>query len=219
MSSKIREKFVQHMEFIGLSKHTQKNYIVGVKGLARYYKQSPEILTDDQVRAYLHHLLIDGKVERNTCYSYLVGIVHFYRHICKRDVDHRFDMPPRQRSRKLPSVLSTEEVTRLLSNTANLKHRVLLKTIYSAGLRVSEVIRLKSEHIESDPSRMLIRIEQGKGRKDRYTILSKHLLDELRVYWKKYSPQQWLFPGRKPGSHITSMSVSKALYKAKKKPA
>lgn len=110
-----------------------------------------------------------------------------------------------------------EEVSRLLSCTSKFKHLVLLKTIYSAGFRVCEAIRLKPEHIESDPSRMMLRIEQGKGRKDRYTVLSERLLFELREYWRQYSPGQWLFPGRKPNSHITNVSVSQALYKAKKK--
>jgi integrase len=112
-----------------------------------------------------------------------------------------------------------EEVSRLLSCIDNLKHRVLLKTIYSAGLRVGEAIRLKPEHIESDPSRMVIRVEQGKGRKDRYTVLSEQLLCELREYWRKYSPKYWLFPGQKPERHITNVAVSNVLYAAKKKSA
>jgi integrase len=219
MSSKIREKFVGHMELYGLSKFTQKGYITGVKGLAKHYNQSPETLTDDQVRAYFRHLLMVRKLEWQSCKNYLSGITYFYRHICNREVDDRYGLPPRPRGKKLPAVLSMEEVSRLLSCIANLKHRVLLKTIYSAGLRVSETIRLQPEHIESDPSRMVIRVEQGKGRKDRYTVLSKNLLCELREYWQKYSPKHWLFPGQKPGRHISSMSVSKALYAAKKKPA
>jgi integrase len=112
-----------------------------------------------------------------------------------------------------------EEVSRLLSCIDNLKHRVLIKTIYSAGLRVGEAIRLKPEHIESDPSRMVIRVEQGKGRKDRYTVLSEHLLCELRAYWRKYSPKYWLFPGQKPEHHICYVSVWSILNAAKKKPA
>jgi len=110
-----------------------------------------------------------------------------------------------------------EEVNQLLGSIDNLKHRVLLKTIYSAGLRVGEVIRLKPEHIESDPSRMVIRVEQGKGRKDRYTVLSRQLLGELRAYWQEYTPKYWLFPGQKAGTHITSVSVSTIMYAAKKK--
>ncbi len=167
MSTTIRAKFIEHMEFLGLAKQTQRSYINGVKGLAKYHNQSPEKLTDDQVRSYFRHLILERKLARSSCGSYLSGIMHFYRHFCNREVDDRFGVPPEPRSRKLPSVLSMEEVSRLLSCAENLKHRVLLKTIYSAGLRVSEAICLKPEHIESDPSRMMLRIEQGKGRKDR----------------------------------------------------
>jgi len=109
-----------------------------------------------------------------------------------------------------------EKVSRLLNCIDNLKHRVMLKTIYSAGFKVGEAIRLKPEHIESDPSRMVIRVEPGKGRKDRYTLLSEHLLHELRAYWLEYAPKYWLFPGQKPGTHITNVSVSQVLNDAKK---
>ena len=219
MSSKIREKFVEHMKLRGLSKQTQRGYVTGVKGLARYYCKSPETLSDDQVRAYFHYLLTERKLAWTSCKNYLNGITCFYRDICNREVDDRYGLPPRPRGRVLPGILSMEEVSRLLSCVKNLKHRVLLKTIYSAGLRVGEAVRLKPEHIESDPSRMVLRVEQGKGRKDRYTLLSKTLLLELREYWRKYSPDQWLFPGQKPGAHITTVSVWNALDVAKKKPA
>jgi site-specific recombinase XerD len=219
MSSKIREKFITHMEFYGLSKQTQRGYITGVKGLAKHYCQSPETLTDDQVRAYFHHLLTERKLEWTSCKSYLCGITYFYRHICNREVDDRYGLPPRPRGRKLPVVLSMEEVARLLASVDNFKLQILLKTIYSAGLRVGEAVCLKPEHIESDPSRMVIKVDRGKGRKDRYTVLSKKLLCELRDYWRKYSPKQWLFPGQKPGAHITTYSVWCAFDAAKKKPA
>lgn len=217
MSSKIREQFVALMEMNGLSKQTQRGYITGVKGLAKHYCKSPETLTDDQVRAYFRYLLIERKLEWTSCKNYLNGITHFYRHVCKREVDDRYGMPPRPQGRKLPGILSMEEVSRLLSCVKSLKHRVLLKTIYSAGLRIGEAIRLRPEHIESDPSRMLIRVEQGKGRKDRYTVLSEKLLLELREYWLTYSPKQWLFPGQKTDTHITSVAVWHALDTAKKK--
>ncbi len=217
MSNPVREKFVEHMQLHGLTKETQRGYISGVRCLANHYHLSPEKLSNDQVRDYFRHLLLKRKLAWSSCKTYLSGITYFYRHICNREVDDRFGLPPRPRGRKLPPVLSMEEVNQLLSSIDNLKHRVLLKTIYSAGLRVGEVIRLKPEHIESDPSRMVIRVEQGKGRKDRYTVLSKHLLGELRTYWQEYSPQYWLFPGQKAGAHITSVSVSTIMYAAKKK--
>lgn len=217
MSTAIRAKFIEHMELSGFSKHTQRSYINGVKGLANYYQKSPEKITNSQVQIYFRHLMLERKLPWSSCGSYLSGILYFYRNICEREVDDRFGLPARVRSKKLPSVLSMEEVSRLLSCTENLKHRVLLKTIYSAGLRVSEAVRLKPNHIESDPSRMMIKVEQGKGQKDRYTVLSENLLYKLRDYWRKYNPGQWLFPGQKPDSHISTTTVSRVLYKAKKK--
>ena len=219
MGSKIREKFVGHMSLYGLAEQTQRGYITGVKGLAEFYNQSPEKRTDDQVRAYFRHLLTERKRAWTSCKNYLSGITSFYRNICNREVDDRFGLPPRPRGRKLPVVLSMEEVARLFSCIDNLKQRILLKTTYSAGLRVGEVVRLKPEHIESDPSRMVIRVDQGKGRKDRYTVLSEVLLPELREYWQKYSPQHWLFPGQKRNTHITTTVVWRAFKAAKKKPA
>nr|WP_176360076.1 site-specific integrase [Desulfosediminicola ganghwensis] len=219
MSSPIRDEFVEHMNFHGLTHETQRGYISGVRCLAKHYNQSPEKLSNDQVRGYFRHLLLEKKLAWSSCKTYLSGITYFYRHICDREVDDRFGLPPKPRSKKLPAVLSMEEVGRLLGCIDNLKHRVLLKTIYSAGLRVGEAIRLKPEHIESDPSRMVIRVQQGKGRKDRYTVLSRQLLPELRAYWQEYKPKLWLFPGQKPGTHIRSASVSMMLYAAKKKSA
>lgn len=219
MINPFKKKFIDHMELFGLTKETQRGYISGVRCLAKHYNMSPEHLSNDQVRDYFRHLLLKKKLAWSSCKTYLSGITYFYRHICGREVDDRFGLPPRPMGRKLPAVLSMEEVSRLLGCIDNLKHRVMLKTIYSAGLRVGEVIRLKPEHIESDPSRMVIRVEQGKGRKDRYTVLSHNLLHELRVYWVEYTPKHWLFPGQKPGTHIRSVSVSNVMYDAKKKSA
>lgn len=217
MSSAIKEKFIEHMNLFGLSKTTQKGYLSGVRCLANHYELSPEKITDEQVRFYFRYLLLERKLAWSSCKTYLGGITYFYRHLCNREVDDRFGLPPRPRGKKLPAVLSMEEARDLLSCIENLKHRVILKTIYSAGLRVGEAIRLKPEHIESDSSRMVIRVEQGKGRKDRYTVLSEHLLYELREYWVEYRPQHWLFPGQNPEKHITSTAVSQVLYAAKKK--
>ena len=150
MANPIKQKFIEHMELYRLSKETQKGYISGVRCLANHYKMSPEHLTNDQVRDYFRHLLLKKKLAHSSCRTYLSGITYFYRHICGREVDDRFGLPPRPMGRKLPAVLSMEEVSRLLTCIDNLKHRVLLKTIYSAGLRVGEAIRLKKEHIESE---------------------------------------------------------------------
>jgi len=217
--SDLRNQLLDRMNLYGFSEHTKHGYVTGVKGLAKFYNESPDKLTDEQVRDYFRHLLLERKLAWSSCKNYLCGITYFYRHICNREVNDRFGLPPRPRGSKLPVVYSMEEVTRILSCVKNLKHRVLLKTIYSAGLRVGEAVRLKPHHIESDPSRMLIRVEQGKGRKDRYTVLSKALLPELKAYLRKYQPEKWLFPGQKPDKPLTTTSASSAYYKAKKKPA
>ena len=218
MSSELRTRFIAEMNLHGLAPNTQRGYVTSVKGLAAYYNKAPDTLMDEQVLDYFRHLLEERKLTWRSCHKYLTGLTFFYRHICQREVQDRFGLPPRRGEKKLPIVLSIEQVTRLLSCIDNLKHRVLLKTIYSAGLRVSEAVRLEPHHIESDPSRMLIRVEQGKGKKDRYTVLSKKLLKELRLYWKKYQPEKWLFPGYGHDKHLSTTAASQIFYNAKKKP-
>jgi len=219
MSSELRTRFIAQMNLHGLAPHTQRSYVTSVKGLAAYYKESPGKLTDEQVRDYFRHLIVERKLTLRSCRRYLTGLIYFYRHICQREVKDRFGLPPWRGEKKLPIVLSIEQVTRLLSCIDNLKHRVLLKTTYSAGLRVSEAVRLKPHHIESDPSRMLIRVDDGKGKKDRYTVLSKKLLKELRLYWNKYRPEKWLFPGYGHDKHLSTIAAQQVFYNAKKKPA
>jgi integrase len=164
--------------------------------LAKYCNQSPDTLTNDQIQEYLRHLLEDLNLSWGTCNNYFSGIVCFYKNICKWD-ETKFKIPPRPRIKKLPVVYSLEEVKRLLA---------------------AVLVRLKPHHIESDPSRMLIRVEQGKGKKDRYTILSQKLLEDLKSYWRKYRPEKWLFPGQKPENHLNTVSAHKAFTLAKKKP-
>jgi len=219
MSSELRIQFISQMKLHGLALNTQRSYVTSVKGLAAYYRKSPETLTDEQIRAYFQHIVEDRKLTLGSCHRTLTGFIFFYRHVLKREVKDRFGLPPFRREKKLPVVLSIEEVTRLLSCVKNLKHRVLLKTIYSGGLRVSEAVRIKPHHIESDPSRMLIRVEQGKGKKDRYTVLSSELLKELRLYWEKYRPGKWLFPGHGHKKYLTTAAAAQIFYRAKKKPA
>ena len=219
MSSELRAQFISRMELHGLSENTQRSYVTSVKGLAAYYRKSPETLTDEQIRGYFRYLIEERKLAKSSCRRCLTGLLFFYRHVCQREVNDRFGLPTWRGEKKLPIVLSIEEVTRLLSCVKNLKHRVLLKTIYSGGLRVSEAVRLKPHHIESDPSRMLIRVDQGKGKKDRYTVLSKKLLAELRLYWNKYRPKKWLFPGYGHDKHLSCVAAQQVFYNAKKKPA
>jgi integrase/recombinase XerD len=215
MTGDLKTQFLNQMTLQRFSHYTKINYLRGIEGLADFHQQSPDTLTNDQIQEYLRYLLEDRKL---ACNNYFSGIIFFYRKVCKWD-ETRFQIPPRPRVKKLPIIFSMEEVKRLFSSTKNFKHRVLLMTIYSAGLRVSEAVRLKPHHIESAPSRMMIRVEQGKGKKDRYTVLSQKLLVDLRAYFRKYRPETWLFPGYKPEMPMCTNAAQMAFYLAKKKPA
>ena len=219
MSSNLRDQFLNHMTLHGFSECTKKSYVTSVKGLAKFYNQSPDLLTNEQVHLYIRHLIVERKMNWNTCNNYLSGIICFYKNICHWENVGRFGIPPRPRQKNLPVTLSIEEVKRLFSVVTNLKHLVILETAYSAGLRASELISLKPQHIESDPSRMLIRVEQGKGRKDRYTLLSKKLLKDMKLYWLKYQPKEWLFPGYDKDKHLSYAAARKIFMVNKKKPA
>jgi len=218
MSSELRDRFIDYMTLHRFSEHTKRNYLASIKYLTKYHNQPPDTLTNEQIQAYLLYLIKDRKISWGACNNYFSGITCFYKNVCKWD-ETRFYIPPRPRIKKLPAVFSMEEVKRLFAAASNLKHQLLLKTIYSAGLRVSEAVRLQPHHIESDPSRMMIRVEQGKGKKDRYTVLSKKLLPDLRRYWCKYGSQKWLFPGPNKQHHLSIAAAQRAYRIAKKKPA
>ncbi len=217
MGKSLRTQFMNYMHLNRFAPTTMDNYLASMRRLAQFYNKPPDVITNEQVQDYLLYLLQDRKLSWGTCNVHLSGISCFYKNVLKWD-ERKFKLPPRPRIKKLPKVLSVEEVKKLFEAAVNLKHRVLLKTIYSAGLRISEVVKLKPIHIESDPSRMMIRIEKGKGHKDRYTVLSKHLLDELRIYWLEYKPAKWLFPGVNREKHLGYTAARDAFYKAKKKP-
>ncbi len=217
MTTDLRTQFQNYMTLQRFADHTKRTYVTGVKGLAKYYKQSPDTLTNEHIQDYLLYLLKDRKLTWGTVNAYLSGIICFYRGFRKWD-ETQFQIPPRPSARKLPTVYSKREVKRLFAAADNFKHRLLLETAYSAGLRISELVRLKPHHIESDPDRMLIRVEQGKGKKDRYTILSQKLLLDLRTYFSQYRPGKWLFAGQNPDRHLSEAAARKAFYIAKKKP-
>jgi len=193
----------------GLAPNTQEAYILAVLGLARYYNQSPAKLSNDQIQDYLLYLIKDRCLAWSSLNVAFSAIRCFYTQILKWD-ETRFHIPTRSRQKKRPRILSIQETCHLLSVVTNPKHRALLMTVYGAGLRVSEVVRLKPDHIESD--RMLIRVEQAKGRVDRYTILQERLLEELRIYWRVYRPgREWLFPGR-DRNHPMSIDTAQKIY-------
>ena len=208
----LRAQMIRDMQLQRLAPKTQRAYVAAVAGLAKFYQCSPDRLRPEQIRTYLHHLLVERRLAWSSCNQAAAGLKFFYTQTLSWDVLH-LALPPRTERSQLPRVLSIEELQRLFTSAKNPRHRVLLMTTYAAGLRVSEVVRLKLTDIESD--RMLIRVEQGKGRKDRYTLLSTRLLTALRAYWQLYRPAPWLFTGRDPHRPLPIGTAQKIYYHAK----
>ena len=210
----MREKMIKEMSLRRFSPKTQKSYLSSVTGLARYFKLSPEKINKQMIEEYMLHVIQDRKLKWGSCNTILVGLRFFY--IKMLGLDSLFiNIPINKKGSVLPEILSTDELERLFTVMTNQKHRTLLMTAYAAGLRVSELVNLKLADIDS--KRMMIRVHQGKGRKDRYTILSKRLLKELRIYWKMYSPNLWLFSGRNPEQPLPSGTAQKIYYDAKER--
>src|SRR6266508_6433105 len=189
----LREQMIEEIRLRNFSPRTEQSYVAAMVGLVKHYRRSPDQLTQDEIRSYLLHLKERGlsPSSRNVAIS---GMKFFYHQILDWDEQKLF-LPPRKGSWRLPEVLSPKEVERLLYANGKLRDRCLLMTAYATGVRVSELVRLKVSDIDSE--RMMVKVEQGKGRKDRYTILSQRLLLELRSYWKEHRSPTYLFPNRK----------------------
>jgi len=198
----------------GMAERTRESYVWAVSGLARFYRRSPDQISDAEVQAYLLHLIRDRQRSWSTCNIVVNGLRFFYHTTLKRDRT-TFSIPSPRQSGKLPIVLSREEVQRLLTHAANQKHRTMLMTAYAAGLRLSEVLHLEVRHIDS--ARMVIRVEQGKGGKDRDTLLPPRLLEALRAYWTVHRSTGWLFPGKDPSRPMDPSSLQKAYHTAKRR--
>ena len=161
---------------------------------ACHFRKSPELLGPAEIRTYLIHLTQERRLAASSIIVAVSALRFFYTVTLKRPWVVEDDIPAGRQAKKLPVVLSQEEVARFLGAVDNLKQRMVLTVCYATGLRISEAVRLKPAAIDS--KRMVIRVEQGKGRKDRYVMLSPKLLDMLRDYWKRAHPGEWLFPGR-----------------------
>lgn len=204
------------MQLRNFSTATQHSYITAVAGLAKYCHQSPATITPEQIQDYVLHLLQERKLAIGSCHAIVTALRFFYTVTLGLD-QSSVPIPPIKSTSSLPEILSHMEIKKLFSVVQNPKHKVLLMTTYGGGLRVSEVVRLKPTDIQSE--RMMIHIEQGKGMKDRYTLLSKRLLNELRDYWNIKRPVVWLFPGQQKNKHMTTRMAQKiytdAICKAK----
>lgn len=208
----LRQRMIEDMQIRNLAVHTQNTYVIQVSMFARHFSRSPESLGPDEIRAYQVYLTNEKKLAISSILIAISALRFLYRVTLKKDWTFEEIIPAPKKPQKLPIVLSPEEVIQFLNCVAGIKHRVLLTTCYAAGLRISEAICLTPPAIDS--KRMVLRVEQGKGQKDRYVMLSPKLLVTLRDWWRVERPQHWLFPGDKPGQHISKDAVEQACQKA-----
>lgn len=210
--TELRNKMKVYMELKGYSPKTTKNYLIHISNLAKYYNKSPDLLYEKEICGYLHYCITERHLTEGSLGSIYNAFKIFYTKVLGRVWDVN-KIPRTKDRRRLPVVLSTQEVKAIFDATEDLKYKTIFMTIYSAGLRVSEACNLKITDIDS--KNMQIFIRQGKGKKDRYTLLSVANLEILREYWKRYKPSDFLFTGRYRSDALTARSVQKVFEKSK----
>ena len=209
----LRQRMTQDMQVRNLSPHTQASYLQQVSLFARYFGTSPDALTPEHIRTYQIYLTNEKKLAPSSIHTAVAALRFLYRVTLKKKWTFEEDIPLPKKPQKLPVVLSPEEVVHFLNCVDRGKHQVILTTCYAAGLRISEAVRLKATAIDS--ARMVVRVAQGKGHKDRYVMLSPKLLEILRSYWRA-RPKEWLFPGGREDRPITKDAVEAACQKARR---
>ena len=207
----LRKRFIEDMQLRGLAPTTQRAYIHYVAEFALYFGKSPEVLDLEAVRQYQLHLLNDRKLSPESINQYLSAVKFLYLQTLEMPWTDEY-FPRVMVPRRLPIVLSQEELMTFFDHIPGLKYRAALMTCYGAGLRISETVALKVTDIDS--GRMLIRVEQGKGQKDRYAMLSPRLLEVLRRYWRAFRPNPWLFSSWRPIHHLSTTSLQMACREA-----
>jgi integrase/recombinase XerD len=204
----LRQRFIEDMQLRGLAPTTQRSYIHYVADYAKFYDTSPERLDLEAVRQYELYLLNERKLSPESINAFVAAVQFLYLDTLEMPWGKEC-FPRVRRAHKLPVVLSPEEVARFFECVPSLRYRAALMACYGAGLRISEAVSLKVSDIDS--KRKLIRVEQGKGRKDRYVMLSDRLRDVLRCYFRAARPRgEWMFPSWREGRHLTVSSLSQA---------
>lgn len=203
----LRQRFIEDMQMRGLAPTTQRSYLHYVSDYAQFYNTSPEYLDLEAVRQYELYLLHEKKLSPESINSFVSSVQFLYLTTLEMPWGKQC-FPRVRRAHKLPIVLCPEEVGKFFDNVPSLKYRAALMTCYGAGLRISEAVALKVSDIDS--SRMLLRVEEGKGRKDRYVMLSPRLLAVLRCYWRVARPKLYLFPSWRQNRHLCATSLSLA---------
>ena len=210
----LRQRMTEDMRVRNLAVNTQLSYVQQVSLFARHFNNSPEQLGPEEIRAYQVYLTDERKLAPGSVLIAVAALRFLYKVSLKRDWPFDDVIPAPKKPQKLPVVLSPEEVLQFLGCVGKTKHHAILSTCYAAGLRISEAVRLKPTDIDSQ--RMVIRVDQGKGQKDRYVMLSPKLLEILRSWWRVNQPRQWLFPSDIPGRHISKDAVEQACQKARR---
>ena len=207
----LRERMIEDLRLRNFAENSIESYIRAVRQYAEYFGKSPDQLNSEHLRKYLLYLREEKRVAQGTYNQAVAALRFFYR--TTLEVPATIEgVGFTKGEKKLPVILSSEEVRRFFKALCSLKHRAILMTAYGAGLRVSEVISLRVEDIDSE--RMMLRVREGKGKKDRMVGLPKLLLEVLREYWKAAQPQSFLFPGRGASGHISRVAVFNACKRA-----
>jgi integrase/recombinase XerD len=208
----LRKQMNDAMILRGFAARTQESYLAAVRALAKYYHRSPDLLTTEEIESYHLHLIVERKLAYASVNQSACACRFLFDKVLRRPLS-RLDIPMAKVPKTLPRVLSRDEITRLFAAAPNPRARTLLMLTYATGLRVSEVCALQLADIESAPDRMCIKVRQGKGAKDRYTMLSPQLLQTLREYWQLYRPRTWLFPNP-TGTGPIDIKVAQRIYGA-----
>jgi len=210
----LREKMISDMQLYRLASTTQDCYLRSVRGLAKYFNMSPDKIDEDKLKEYILYLINERSLKWSSINIITAGLRFFYTKTLNRK-DLALSVPIKKTPSRLPEIFSPDELIMFFSSIRNLKHRMMIMTAYAGGLRIGEIIKLKVSDIDS--KRMMIRVQKGKGSRDRYTILSPKLLEELRTYWKRYRPKYWLFTNERSKNHITKSCPHLAFERARKK--
>ena len=216
--SPLRQRMIEDMRLRKLSPQTQTAYVRVVKNFAGFLGQSPDAASAEDLRRYQLHLVEQGTASGNLNAT-ITGLRFFFETTLERP-EAMTKMRHVYEPRKIPVILSLEEVTRVLQSAGGPKYQAALGVAYGAGLRASEVVHLTTTDIDSE--RMVIRVEQGKGKRDRYAMLSPALLELLRVWWRhahaqrKMLPGGWLFPGQNPVNPMSTRQLARAFHLARK---
>lgn len=209
---KFRDLLDRELQIRGYSPHTREAYLFCVREFVRHFMRPPDQLTIEDIHRYQLHLTEVRKVSPAR-FNQTVAALRFFFLVALNKEWEIERLPYQRTGRALPQILSREEVARLFIAVDYIKHRALLMTTYSAGLRSQEVLHLRVSDIDSH--RMVIRVERGKGGRVRYVMLSEKLLPTLREYWRAHRPEQWLFPGQKPGRPLCRKSFQRIVKKAR----